>query len=502
VESLIPEWLRSILTPRGTKDKQWDDHRYRATIKPLLRYGLVRPVNGPAGTKGLTMHGLVRWRAQQEADHDSYWKPYVVWMNLVVRHDALFTEARPYQWIIPHLPSTKALHDNFQIPPRPLLCAVLRVYAEVWKSARRWQRAERLFIKLFHIAKEMGDDDLKRIFRHELGEIQFHRKFQDEESARGSDIKRRTEAAILIEKIYASERLELGENDLMTLSTGTNLVGIYFRQGREAKAAELSAKLLESQTEALGATHPQTLMLRLHACSRGPAKAEIVANVKIQTGVLDLATEQLGKDHPVTISAMRHLASSHGKLERWPEAEELLFKVIGVQTAVLGQAHPDTLADMRKLAALYEARGSTAEAAELREKADALYREYLEPEDPEEEIRRYDLFDAQMGSPSEVKTERQDLTQHEQDDNEDIHRPPSPTFRGRSWQDGDRGTNYSGSSASEMARYTLDEFDDGPIIVYKYRGGIQTTTQKELCAALDKGELSFRCAITHSCIRY
>ena len=44
------------------------------------------------------------------------------------------------------------------------------------------------------------------------------------------------------------------------------------------------------------------------------------------------------------------------------------------------------------------------------------------------------------------------------------------------------------SSSSSAERYRLDEFDSKPILLYKYRGKLQTSSQKDLCAWLDKGK--------------
>lgn len=46
------------------------------------------------------------------------------------------------------------------------------------------------------------------------------------------------------------------------------------------------------------------------------------------------------------------------------------------------------------------------------------------------------------------------------------------------------------SSSSSAERYRLDEFDSKPILLYKYRGKLQTSSQKDLCAWLDKGKFS------------
>ncbi|KAF1818485.1 uncharacterized protein K489DRAFT_391224 [Dissoconium aciculare CBS 342.82] len=47
-------------------------------------------------------------------------------------------------------------------------------------------------------------------------------------------------------------------------------------------------------------------------------------------------------------------------------------------------------------------------------------------------------------------------------------------------------SNGSASTSSSAERYRLDEFDTSPILLYKYRGGLSTSSQKDLCAWLDK----------------
>ncbi|KAH9826655.1 hypothetical protein Tdes44962_MAKER03357 [Teratosphaeria destructans] len=43
------------------------------------------------------------------------------------------------------------------------------------------------------------------------------------------------------------------------------------------------------------------------------------------------------------------------------------------------------------------------------------------------------------------------------------------------------------TTSSSADKYQLDEFDDRPILLYKYRGQLRTSSQKDLCAWLDKG---------------
>ncbi|KAM3414016.1 hypothetical protein BST61_g10678 [Cercospora zeina] len=44
------------------------------------------------------------------------------------------------------------------------------------------------------------------------------------------------------------------------------------------------------------------------------------------------------------------------------------------------------------------------------------------------------------------------------------------------------------STSTSASRYDLDEEDTSPILLYRYRGGLETSSQKDLCAWLDKDE--------------
>lgn len=59
-------------------------------------------------------------------------------------------------------------------------------------------------------------------------------------------------------------------------------------------------------------------------------------------------------------------------------------------------------------------------------------------------------------------------------------------------------TGSTHSSTSSASRYRLDEYDTNPILLYKYRGGLQTSSQKDLCAWLDKG-METAILFSHDC---
>ncbi|TKA67378.1 hypothetical protein B0A55_08750 [Friedmanniomyces simplex] len=53
-------------------------------------------------------------------------------------------------------------------------------------------------------------------------------------------------------------------------------------------------------------------------------------------------------------------------------------------------------------------------------------------------------------------------------------------------------TDSTHSSSSSAERYRLDEFDSRPVLCYKYRGKLETSSQRDLCARLDKDD-NLRC---------
>jgi hypothetical protein len=72
----IPSWLGEML--RLKDDGTWDHFVYREAVDILQRFGLVRP--SPAGT---TMHGLVKWRAAEDATSPEEWTWFLLFIVAV-----------------------------------------------------------------------------------------------------------------------------------------------------------------------------------------------------------------------------------------------------------------------------------------------------------------------------------------------------------------------------------------------------------------------------------
>jgi beta-xylosidase len=52
--------------PFTVTDEKWDSYYYRKSIKPLIHFGLLQRIKGD--WPGVTMHGLVQWRAKKQHD--------------------------------------------------------------------------------------------------------------------------------------------------------------------------------------------------------------------------------------------------------------------------------------------------------------------------------------------------------------------------------------------------------------------------------------------------
>ena len=99
-----PSWLGEMLMLR--QDGTWDDFVYRGAVNVLQRFGLVRSTDDPL--PGVTIHGLVRWRAAEEATTSEDWTWFLVFVVAVLR---TWDEGYdfPATHMLTHLPPTTDL---------------------------------------------------------------------------------------------------------------------------------------------------------------------------------------------------------------------------------------------------------------------------------------------------------------------------------------------------------------------------------------------------------
>ena len=199
----VPTWMQELFG-RG-EDGRWDDFSYRASVKLLLRYGLVRPVGEP--WKGFTMHSLVQWRASVGMNREQYWRLYLAFMAAVCVNIGKEEETVQFRrHVVIHLPPNDSLFDRTAgLQETGLWWMWSWIGRVLWREGR-WKEAEQLWMK----TKDM------------------------------------------MLKVLDEEHPD-------TITTMANLAATYRNQGRSKEAEELEVEVLEARRRVLGEEHPDTV---------------------------------------------------------------------------------------------------------------------------------------------------------------------------------------------------------------------------------------------------
>jgi tetratricopeptide (TPR) repeat protein len=349
-----PAWMRGLLAKR--EDEKWDDFSYRATVKLLVRYGLVRPVIEP--WKGITMHGLVRWRAGVGMDREQYWRLYLAFMvavcgNIGEKADSV----RFRRQVVVHLP----LKDDLLGRKDDMECEGLwwvwtMIGHMLWQEGR-WKEAEELLVKVVEITLTVLGKEHPDTLSAMVNLAATYR-------SQGRPV----EAGAVFVKVVEARRRVLGKKHLDTLTAMAHLGATYQDQGRSKEAEELGVKVMEARSRVLGEEHLDTLsaMANLASTYRNQGRWKMANELEVK--VMEVRSRVLGEEHPDTLTAMANLASTCWKQGWWKEAEEQFFKVMEAMSGVIGEEHPSTLTAMANLASVYTSQERWSEAEELQVK--------------------------------------------------------------------------------------------------------------------------------------
>jgi hypothetical protein len=148
----LPTWMQGLLSKR--EDDRWDDFSYRASVKLLLRYGLVRPVREP--WKGITMHSLVQWRAGVGMDQGEYWRLYLAFMAAAcVNMEKMADMGLFRRHLVVHLPpNERLLNGTSGVEEEGLRWMWSWVGQVLWKEGR-WKEAGELEVKVLAVRRRV-----------------------------------------------------------------------------------------------------------------------------------------------------------------------------------------------------------------------------------------------------------------------------------------------------------------------------------------------------------
>ncbi|KAK4652120.1 hypothetical protein QC762_0099710 [Podospora pseudocomata] len=345
----MPFELQQFLPLAGDK---WDDFRYQQGCRLLLRYSLLQRVDG--GWAGVTMHGLVRWRAM--LSHRSRpWRQWYMVFVLAACYQNIEEEQPEFRrHLVGHLPDIHGddgqEREYFLRYPSFIGETIGRIYYD----EGRWEEAEKLQVQVMETRKtKLGADHPDTL----TSMINLASTYRNQG--------RWEEAEKLEVQVMETSKMKLGVDHPSTLTSIGNLASTYMNQGRWEEAEKLEVQVMETRKTKLGADHPDTLTgmanLALTFWSQGRwEEAE-----KLQLQVMETSKIKLGADHPDTLRSMANLASTFSNQGRLEEAEKLEVQVMETSKIKLGADHPSTLTSMANLASTYRNQGRWEEAEKL-----------------------------------------------------------------------------------------------------------------------------------------
>ncbi|KAF2152460.1 TPR-like protein [Myriangium duriaei CBS 260.36] len=390
----MPDWLERLFTSSADQD-DWDDYFYKQCRELLARYGLIQRSNGD--WPGISMHSLVRWRAQKYEEH----QPWGQWHLITVlagceEFGEDCTEPRFRRELVVHIPTMDpSLLDRLQVEDERKLFAWLQV-RKVLIGQDRWKDVEKICLDHLEYLKTIFGEEhpatlsstnyLALAYYHQarwkevetllLQVIETSRKALGEESseyllnlqslAMTYSSQRRWQEAEAIElQLVAARKHKLGDEYRGILRCMRRLARTYTALGRSKEAEALLTQSIHALKRVLGDTYPETMsdMRRLAAIYNTQERCKEAEDVLLQ--VANNQTTILGPEHPDTLHTLTELAMTYLKQDRDHEAEQLALQVVEISKSVLGPEHPNTLQHQYQLALTYCRQQRWAEAEQL-----------------------------------------------------------------------------------------------------------------------------------------
>jgi tetratricopeptide (TPR) repeat protein len=417
LETGVPPWLRELLAKDD--DGRWDSSSYRNTVNALLRYGLVKPTTGP--WRGVTMHGLVQKRAEQELPH-GYWLWQMVFLVascicITDRLDGPDGLRFRGQLVLHFPPNDQLLGIQPHAQSEVRLVRIWEEISVIYADACRSTEAAQLQIDVLEsFKKSLGENDLETNFAMCDLALTFARQgfmervndlnsrvMQQREIHLGakhpltlksryrrpavmSEEGRLNDAVAELRAILGIRKEILGASHGGTLDVMTNLAATYSRQGKWSKtlavsyleqgkhreAEQLQVEILERYTSLYGRDHPRTLRSKSDLGLTYLRRGRYEDAEKLQVEILKTRSRVLGPEHSDTLDAMIRLTVTLMHQGRWTEAEELAVKTWEVSSRVLGQNHPSTLCTMEYLAVAAKGLGQNDRAINLMRRTAAI----------------------------------------------------------------------------------------------------------------------------------
>ncbi|MFJ8026730.1 tetratricopeptide repeat protein, partial [Streptomyces sp. NPDC096311] len=164
----------------------------------------------------------------------------------------------------------------------------------------------------------------------------------------------------------------LAESTPLSCPASAETAGIYraaaqylFRQGRDAHSIPLRTAVLAQSEQALGDTHPSTLISRTSLAGAYREAGDLGRAISLFESTLAQQERVLGDSHPDTLISRTSLAGAYREAGDLGRAIPLFESTLAQQERVLGDSHPDTLISRNNLAGAYTEAGDLERAIPL-----------------------------------------------------------------------------------------------------------------------------------------
>jgi len=179
------------------------------------------------------------------------------------------------------------------------------------------------------------------------------------------------------ERALEIRRKEMGEEDITTLDTLSDLANLHSLMGNYEKVEVMLPQALELSRKKLGTEHQNTLTLMNNLGVFYMNRMDYARAETIYREIVETKTRVLGGDHPNTIGSVSNWALCLKSLGRYEEAIEVFERYLEQVRASRGEAHPSTGLLMSNLAWTLDEAGRHSESEKLHRKVLALRRETL-----------------------------------------------------------------------------------------------------------------------------
>jgi tetratricopeptide (TPR) repeat protein len=272
----------------------------------------------------------------------------------------------------------------------PLLQAVVQAALEDDEAERSWAAAAiRLLRAGFPGATSEAASwaDCERLLPHVLVAAEHSRRrgIEPEQGKRllkqsATYLQNRgyfSQSKLLVERIVASNREDLGDDHPETLAWTNNLGQVLHNLGDRMGVRELHEQALRGFQQVLGEDHPATLVsmdgLALALRFLGDFDGAQALHEQALAGFRRV----LGEDHPATLVSMNNVAEIYRHRGDLRQAHQLHERTLRAMRRVLGDDHRHTLTSMNNLAVTRRALGDLQGAMQLHEQALAGFQRML-----------------------------------------------------------------------------------------------------------------------------